>query len=86
MASQTSPEKRNQINVHDEKELKSQKHKQIGDNVRKSVDIPIPPLASDDVGITEHDKSGYLLLQTLREEGDILKKEVETKQVVSVYT
>ena len=49
------------------------------------MDTPVTSLASDDVAITERDKSEYLQLQTLREEGDILKK-VETKEVVSVHT
>ena len=90
MASQTSPIKRSQIDVHDdlyEKQLESQKHKEIGDDVRKSVDTPITPLASDDVGITERDKSEYLQIQTRREEVDTLKEEeVITKQMVSVCT
>ena len=85
MASKTSPKKRSQIDDLYEKQLESQKHKQTGDDVRKSVDNPITPLTSDDAGtITERDKSEYLQIQTLRKEGDILMKEVETKQVVSV--
>ena len=89
MASQTSPKKRSQIDVHDdlcEKQLENQKHKEIGDDVRKSVDTQVTPLASDNVVIPEHDKSEYIGIQTLREKSDILKKEVVTKQVVSVHT
>lgn len=89
MASQTSPKKRSQIDVHDdlyEKELESQKHKEIGDDVRKSVDTQVTPLASYNVVIPERDKSEYIGIQILREKSDILKKEVVTKPVVSVHT
>ena len=46
MASKTSPKKRSQIEDLYEKQLESQKYEQIGDDVRKSVDNPITPLAS----------------------------------------
>ena len=84
-----SPKQRSQIDFLDdlcEKQHESQKPNVIGNDVRKSVDTPVTPLASNDVGITERNKSEYLGIQTLREKGDILKKEVVTKQVVSVHT